>query len=272
MNGAPGFFIPYRHAATTTPCDYPALAPLFRSASARFAALLQEIDTHRANLARFGGAPPAPRFEQDWFPRLDACAAYAIVRDSRPPLIVEIGSGHSTRVMARALQDGAIGARIVCIDPAPRARIAGLAVEHRALRLDELEQPDLALVAEADLLFIDSSHIAVPGSDVDRLVNDVLPRLGPGTLVHFHDIFLPHAYPAAWAWRGYNEQLLVGALLSSGGYELLFSSSFVVRHMREALAASLVASLPLLDGAFESSLWLQKRPVAQSPYQKVSGR
>lgn len=272
MTEAPGFFIPYRHAATTTPCDYPALAPHFSTARQRFAKLLRDIDAHRASLARFGGEPPAPRFEQDWFPRLDACAAYAIARDSRPQLIVEIGSGHSTRVMVRAMEDGAFPARIVCIDPAPRATIAALDVQHRPLRLDELAQRDLALLAEADLLFIDSSHVAVPGSDVDRLVNDVLPRLAPGTLVHFHDIFLPHAYPEAWAWRGYNEQLLVGALLGSGGYELLFSSSYVVRHMKEALAASFVASLPLLDGAFESSLWLRKQTVAQSPYQNVSGR
>lgn len=259
MSGNPGFFIPYRYASTTEPCDYPALQPLFMAAEDRFALLLEDIDRHVEAFARFGGEPPAPRFEQDWFPRLDACAAYTLVRGSRPGLIVEIGSGHSTRVMARAVTDADIGTRLVCVDPAPRAALAGLEVEHRMARLDQLEQADLALVAAADLLFIDSSHIAVPGSDVDRLVNDVLLRLASGTLVHFHDIFLPYAYPRQWAWRGYNEQLLVAPLLSGGGFELVFSSSYVVRRMGDALARSIASSLPLLKDALETSLWLRKR-------------
>ena len=77
-----------------------------------------------------------------------------------------------------------------------------------------------------DILFIDSSHIAMPGTDVDRLFLDVLPRLAGGTLVHIHDIALPYAYPKIWAWRGYNEQLLAGALLQGGGYELVFASHY----------------------------------------------
>ena len=77
-----------------------------------------------------------------------------------------------------------------------------------------------------DILFIDSSHIAMPGTDVDRLFLDVLPRLAGGTLVHIHDITLPDAYPEIWDWRGYNEQMLVGALLQGGGYELVFASHY----------------------------------------------
>ena len=84
-------------------------------------------------------------------------------------------------------------------------------------------------LAAGDILFIDSSHIAMPGTDVDRLFLDVLPRLAGGTLVHIHDITLPYAYPKIWDWRGYNEQLLAGALLQGGGYELVFASHFVAR-------------------------------------------
>ena len=49
----------------------------------------------------------------------------------------------------------------------------------------------------------------MPGSDVDLLLNEVLPQLRPGVLIHLHDIFLPDPYPAGWAWRGYNEQVAV---------------------------------------------------------------
>src|SRR3712207_8575572 len=62
------------------------------------------------------------------------------------------------------------------------------------------------------------------GTDVDRLFLDVLPRLRAGVLVHVHDVTLPEAYPETWGWRGYNEQLLVGALIQGGAYEILFAS------------------------------------------------
>ena len=258
MTERPGYFIPYRWASSTTPCDYPALEPLFAAAEGRMAALLTRLGNYRDAFARFGGAPPAPRFEQDWFPRLDACAAYAMVRERRPRRIVEIGCGHSTRVMARAVVDGGLSTRHRCIDPAPRAPLDGLAVEHLAATVDRVDFGTIADLGTDDVLFIDSSHIAVPGSDVDRLVNDALPRLRAGTLIHFHDVFLPHAYPDAWAWRGYNEQLLVAPLLAGGSFELVFSSAYAVRHMSEAVRRSVVGTIPLAHGAIESSLWLRK--------------
>jgi len=65
--------------------------------------------------------PPQPRWDQDWFPRLDAAAAYAIVRKTQPRRIVEVGSGHSTRFLARAVADGKLETEITAIDPQPRA-------------------------------------------------------------------------------------------------------------------------------------------------------
>ena len=232
---------------------------MFAAAAERFAGILERIEHHRAALCAFGGEPPAPRFEQDWFPRLDACAAYIMIRDLRPARIVEIGCGHSTRVMARAIVDGALGTDHLCIDPAPRARLEGLHVRHLALPVDKAGTAAFGALEAGDIVFIDSSHIAVPGSDVDQLVNAVLPALAPGTYIHFHDVFLPFAYPSEWAWRGYNEQLLVGALLSSGGFELVFSSSYVKRRLPDLLRGSLIETLPLPAGAVESSLWLRKR-------------
>ena len=61
--------------------------------------------------------------DQAWFPSLDAAVAYALMRDRKPQHVVEVGSGHSTRVLAKAL--GGVG-EILAIDPAPRADIAGL--------------------------------------------------------------------------------------------------------------------------------------------------
>ena len=49
-----------------------------------------------------------------------------------------------------------------------------------------------ALFAElraGDVLVVDSSHVLMPGSDVDLLFNDVMPALPAGAIVHVHDIF-----------------------------------------------------------------------------------
>ncbi len=64
-----------------------------------------------------------------------------------------------------------------------------------------LQDVDLDLfttLAEGDVLFIDSYHVLRIDSDVRFLFLEVLPRLQPGVLVHFHDIFLPFDYPQEW--------------------------------------------------------------------------
>ena len=96
-----------------------------------FAAHLEAIEALAPALEAIGGdSPPAPRWNQDWFPRLDAAAAYTMVRRHRPARIVEVGSGHSTRFIARAVADGALRTRIIAIDlngdPAKTSR----AVDH----------------------------------------------------------------------------------------------------------------------------------------------
>ena len=254
-----GFFIPYRYAGSVAPADYPALVPLFAAAEPAFAEVMQAIEAHRADLlAILAGDGPAG-FDQDWFPRLDAAAAYALVRRERPRRIVEIGSGHSTRFLAQAVIDGALATEIVCIDPAPRASLAGLKLRHEKAVLPSADPSIFGALQAGDILFVDSSHIAMPGTDVDRLFLDILPRLAGGVLVHVHDVVLPDAYPAEWAWRGYNEQLLVGALIQGGGYELVFASHYAATRMAPHVAHGAVAALPLVAGAAETSLWLRKR-------------
>jgi predicted O-methyltransferase YrrM len=254
-----GFFIPYRYAAGVEPADYPALEPLFAAAEPSFAEVLQAVDTHRADLLAITAGNGPARFDQDWFPRLDAAAAYAIVRRERPRAIVEIGSGHSTRFLVRAVADARLATDIVCIDPAPRASLARLNVRHQRQLLAGADPALFEALRAGDILFIDSSHVAMPGTDVDRLFLDILPRFPSGVLIHVHDVLLPDAYPAEWRWRGYNEQLLVGALIQGGGYELVFASRYVSTRCGHLLATSVIAELPRVEGAGETSLWLRKR-------------
>ncbi len=88
---------------------------------------------------------------------------------------------------------------------------------------------------------------------------DVLPRLASGVLVHIHDVLLPDGYPDVWAWRGYNEQTVVGALLIGGAFELVFASHYVATRMGDLVEAGVLGTLPLKKGVLETSLWLRKR-------------
>jgi hypothetical protein len=258
-----GFFIPYRYADGVPGREergpYHALEKIFEAARPRFSELLRRMDAHTDALAAIGHEDaPEPRFTQDWFPRLDACAAYTIVRDQKPSRIVEVGSGHSTRFMARAIRDGNLNCALTAIDPSPRASIEGLGVKIFRRTVQEAGPGPFELLQPGDILFVDSSHILMPGTDVDFLLNRVLPALPAGVLVHIHDIFLPDDYPEAWDWRGYNEQLAVAALIQGGGYRLVWASHYVAEKMAGAVEGGVVGRLPLKPGAYEASVWVEK--------------
>jgi methyltransferase family protein len=258
-----GYFIPYRYADAVPDGavrkGYETIGELFEARRPAFSQMLTAIDGYADTLMGFGKAPPPePRWHQGWFPRLDAAAAYAMVRDRRPRRIVEVGSGHSTRFFARAVGDERLDTRITAIDPAPRADIAELDVQLFRTTVQEAGPEPFAQLAAGDVLSIDSSHILMPGSDVDFLLNRVLPGLPAGLILHIHDIFLPDAYPRDWDWRGYNEQQGVAPLIHGGGYDLLWSSQYATTRMTDEIGRTVVARLELMDGVFESSLWLEK--------------
>ena len=251
-----GWFIPHRYAPLLPPPGaqppYPAIERLFEEHGDQFTAVLDAVDARAEALESCKAM-----FEQSWFPSLDAAVAYALVRERKPRHIIEVGSGHSTRLLSKAL--GGVG-EILAIDPAPRADIADLpGVRVKSSTLQAAPDKVFDSLMQGDVLFIDSSHILMPGSDVDILLNRVLPRLPSGTLVHIHDIFLPFDYPAIWGWRAYNEQQGVVPLLTSGAFKPIFSSVWAERRMADRLAASVISRLPRPPDALPASLWLEKR-------------
>ncbi|MBS0519749.1 MAG: class I SAM-dependent methyltransferase [Proteobacteria bacterium] len=251
-----GWFIPHRYARLLPPPGaqppYAEVEALFERQEEAFGAIIDLVDSQADALLGLGGL-----LNQAWFPALDAAVAYTLVRARKPIHVVEVGSGHSTRILARALCG--VG-EILAIDPAPRADIAGLpGVQIMPTTLQDASLAPFDKLGAGDMLFIDSSHILMPGSDVDLLFNRVLPRLPSGVLVHIHDIFLPFDYPPAWGWRNYNEQQGVAPLLTTGAYMPLFSSVWAERRLADRLARSVVPRLPRPAAALATSLWLEKR-------------
>jgi hypothetical protein len=261
---ARGFFIPYRYASGVTPRDYPALKPVFRAAEDRMLGLLDAIDARAESLLAIQAGPGPARFDQGWFPASTPprptrwCAARGLAASWRSaPGIPRVSWRGPFRMRGRRPRSPAS-------TPAPRATLAQLAVQHVPTLLQDADPALIAGLQAGDILFIDSSHVAMPGTDVDRLFLDVLPRLSPGVIVHVHDITLPDAYPAEWAWRGYNEQLLVGTLLQGGAYEILFASHYAARTWPERIGRGVLGRIPLQPGVPETSLWLRKRDTGEA--------
>ena len=258
-----GFFIPHRYAAglKRNKNQIHWIHKWFSEDKAKaFSDTLELVSAFNKDLKKIdyqSRSKNKPRWHQDWFPGLDAAVAYSFVRSKKPKNILEIGSGHSTRFILKAIKDGNLDTSLTCVDPAPRASFFSEKINFFEKTIQSVDLKQLPELSEGDFLIIDSSHIAVSGSDVDIIVNQILPNLPKGVFVHFHDIFFPDHYPPAWKWREYNEQLVISALLFGGRFEPVFSSHFVRRYLEEYIKRHDLCWIPVMPGAFESSLWLE---------------
>ncbi|KAB7616147.1 class I SAM-dependent methyltransferase [Amylibacter sp. SFDW26] len=254
---ARGFFIPYRYAESVpdTQPVYKELEAVFDAKQDVFTTFCQSLDEYADVFARF---QDTPKWQQDWFPRLDGAAAYGLVRQHKPKTIIEVGSGHSTRFMAQAAKDAGLDCTQIAIDPFPRAKIKTLPITWQAELLNETHLTMFANLEAGDIAFFDSSHILMPGTDVDMILNRILPVLKKGVLIHIHDVLLPDPYPEQWLWRGYNEQNALGPMIANGAYDVVFASAYVATRMENMILQTKLADIPLFKGAVETSLWLMK--------------
>lgn len=202
---------------------------------------LNSIASYREALRRIPVRAPedavTPRWINGWLPGLDGAALYAFLRECKPSIYWEVGSGNSTRFVRQAIADGDLTTRIVSIDPSPRVEIDALCDEVIRAPLEEAGAGLLKRLSPGDVCFVDCSHRAFQNSDVTVAMLELLPALPPDVLVGFHDIFLPDDYPPDWAERYYNEQYLLAMFLLGGhaGMEIVLPSWDVSR--RPELAA-----------------------------------
>lgn len=198
------------------------------------------------------------------FSWLDARALFALLREWRPRRIVEVGSGYSSLLMADVNRRFLGGdCEISCIEPYPRPFLqAGVPGIARLLvqRVQDVPLREFSRLEAGDVLFIDSSHVAKTGSDVNHLYFEVLPRLAAGVRIHVHDIFLPHDYPQDWAVtdnRSWNEQYLLRALLMySKAFRVVFGCSYAFHRFPEEVRAAL--ALPSAAAFGGGSFWMEK--------------
>ncbi len=176
-------------------------------------------------------------WNNNFLPALDIVALYTILRTLNPGKVIEIGSGNSTLVMRRAIEDGHLQTQLTCVDPSPRRNITGVADQYISLRLEALQNYDrFESLSPGDIVFFDGSHLALANTDVTVFFMEILPRIPVGVYVHVHDIYLPFDYPEDMVLRGYNEQyVLAQALLyNEQKFEIVFPAFWLSRQEQVA--------------------------------------
>lgn len=168
-------------------------------------------------------ASTAPVWNNQFFPGLDMVMLYTILTAVKPRQYVEIGSGTSTKLAAKAKAEQQLSFSITCIDPHPRKEITEVADHWYNIPLQQAPLSLFEQLEENDVLFFDGSHLLHANSDVQRFFMEVLPRLKKGVIVQVHDIYLPYDYPQNMCDRFYAEQYMLATalLFNPGKFEIL---------------------------------------------------
>ena len=259
-----GFFTKYNYLASVgedTPV-YSEIMALMIGKQQLFSNFINAMSVNQKYFNNFAQGEPKPEWASKWISPLDGATIYTGVTEFKPRQIIEVGSGNSTHFMVRAIVDHKMDTKVTCIDPSPRIDITGLPIDlkQRVLSLDDL--PLVKNLNRNDILFIDSSHILQQGFDLDIILNQFLPALKPGVILHFHDIFLPYPYPTEWGSFHFNEQnALIGWLLS-GYLDVIFSSYYAYSDMTNNLRVSALESS--IKEAGGGSIWLRKNNIKKT--------
>lgn len=174
----------------------------------------------------------------------DAEFLYNVIRLYKPKRLIEIGSGHSTRMAVKAIamnrqEDASCVCEHTCIEPYEQPWLEQLGITVVRKPAEEVDKALFASLGENDILFIDSSHIIRPQGDVLFEYLEVLPTLRPGVLVHVHDIFTPRDYLDEWVVgevKFWNEQYLLEAFLTCNReFRVIGALNFLFHHHPDQL-------------------------------------
>ena len=182
---------------------------------------LEKALTYKDDFLRIPKYRPAgeesfvPYWINGFLPGLDIIMLYSMLAHGNPETYIEIGSGNSTMVVARAKEDHKLRTKVISIDPAPRTEIDQLS--DLVIR-EPFEKTNLSIFSSlkrGDIIFVDNSHRVLPNSDAMAFFMDVLPYLPNGVIVHVHDVYLPYDYPQNMCDRYYSEQYMLAAFILS---------------------------------------------------------
>ncbi len=170
---------------------------------------------------------------------VEADFLFCFIYSKRPKRVVQVGCGVSTAVMMLASQEANYEIELICIDPYPSEFLKKSAQLGKITLLSEKAQKVplniLTDLGNNGMLFIDSTHTVKPGSEVNRLILEVLPQLKPGSYVHFHDIYFPYDYKRELLTKDLffpNESVLLHAFLINNHSYLLKTSLSMLHYAK----------------------------------------
>jgi len=204
--------------------------------------------------------------KNEMYEELDGFILYAMIRHFKPKKIIEIGSGHSTKLCVDASNKNYNNCLITCIEPYRSNVIENLNVRIVKEKVENCPLSIFDTLEKNDFLIIDSSHIIKPYGDVIWEYLHILPKLKPGVIVHIHDIFLPFDYPKQWMqkeYRLYTEQWLLAAFLYQNNlWDVLFSAYPFFKNNYPLFKTKLKGFNFKVDiNVPPSSFWIQKKDV-----------
>jgi len=199
-------------------------------------------------------------WENGSFESGDAEIWYNLIRNKKPKIIIEIGSGYSTLLAIEAIKknmddDDMYFCEHICIEPYEFNWLEGKNIKVIRQKVEDVDINIFHNLNANDFLFIDSSHMIKRDGDVLHEYLQILPILNKGVIVHVHDIFTPNDYPYDWATkylRFWNEQYLFEAFLT-GNYEwstLLSLNYLQHNHFNELQSSCLVLDKDREPGSF----------------------
>jgi hypothetical protein len=203
-------------------------------------------------------------YENGFYSYTDGIVLSCLLQHLRPKRLIEVGSGFSS-CLTLDTNELFLDNSLECtfIEPFPsrlKENIRENDIENVSIfetKVQDIEFDVFRKLERNDILFIDSSHVAKAGSDVNYLFFEVLPRLNSGVWIHIHDVFYPFEYPEEWilGGRSWNEAYLTRALLT-------FSESFRIRLWGDAMCARypefINSLMPKCLKNTGAGIWLEK--------------
>jgi len=193
---------------------------------------------------------------------------HCMTRYLRPRRIYEIGSGFSSLVISSALgMNETPGTEYIIIDPYSQPVINSLPRVTRLInqRVELLEVEFFESLEKNNILFIDSGHTVRIGSDVNYLILEILPRLAPGVVVHFHDIPMPDEYSEVYFKKPqfrvfWTESYLLQAFLCfNSQYEILLSMTYLMTERKKEYCSAFRHYDPEKHQAISGSFWIRRK-------------
>ena len=165
---------------------------------------------------------------------VDSFILYTLIRKKKPKFMVEIGGGETTMISLQAIQknrDEGFNCKFTCIEPYPSEKLKNIKFDQFELIEKKVQDVDIDAMKDADILFIDSSHVSKIGSDVNYEILELVPRLKKGTLIHWHDILIPKNYWKDWIMDGnqfWNESYMVHSfMLFNKSFKIIWASQYM---------------------------------------------